>query len=72
MSPKLILEVALDIAVENTIILTVLGSGLGQPFPGAESGAEGAEARSSRSRARAGGTQAGLPLAVFWALQMFF
>lgn len=72
MSPKLILEVALDIAVENTIIFIVPGSGLGQPFPGAESGADGAEARSSSSRARRGGTQAGLPPAVFWALQMFF
>lgn len=53
MSPKLILEVAPDVAVENTIILTVPRSGLGQPFPGAESGADGAEARSSSSRARA-------------------
>lgn len=49
-SSRFVLEVALDIAVENTIVLIVPESGLGQPFPRGKS--------LSRGRAGAGGTQA--------------
>lgn len=56
--PRFILEVALDVAVESTIVLIVLESGLGQPFPKTVSlDRDRAEAR-SRSRARAGRTRA--------------
>lgn len=49
-SSRFVLEVALDIAVENAIVLIVPESGLGQPFPRGKS--------LSRGRAGAGGTQA--------------
>lgn len=57
--PRFVLEVALDVAVESTIVLIVSESGLGQPFPGTVSlDRDRAEARSSRSRARTGRTEA--------------
>lgn len=57
--PRFIVEVALDVAVESTIVFIVSESGLGQSFPGAASSdRDRAEVRSSRSRARAGRAKA--------------
>ena len=68
-----ILEVALDVAEENTIVLIVPESGLGQTFPGAESLVrDRAEAGEQQKQGQGWRDPSQGPLAASWALQMFF
>lgn len=68
-SPRFILEVARDVAVENTIVLIVPESGLVQTFPGAESLVK--DSAEAESRAGTGRTRPG-PSGCLWLLLMFF
>ena len=68
-----ILEVAPDVAEENTIVLIVPESGLGQPFPGTESlGRDRTEARGQQEEGPGWRDPSQGPRAASGALQTFF